>query len=240
MRLFVLTGAGLSAESGIPTFRDAQQGLWARYDPMQLATPEAFQADPDLVHRFYSDRRAAAQTAQPNPAHTALARLQHGLHALGGHATLCTQNVDDLLERAGADPVLHMHGSLLDGRCLACGATSHWPGPMDTTSACPACSTIGRMRPAIVWFGEMPLHLDEIETAIAEADLFVAIGTSGAVYPAAGFVDMARAAGVPTMEINLAASERTGAFDLVVQGKASEAVPRWVDELLASISKAER
>ena len=232
MRVFVLTGAGLSAESGIKTFRDAPDALWAQYDPMQLATPEAFAACPDLVHRFYSDRRARVQEVAPNAAHQALTRLQSGLRARGGHAYLCTQNVDDLLERAGADPVVHMHGSLLAGRCERCGTVSPWPGPMDMASLCPACHAAGGMRPHVVWFGEMPLHMDEIAAEIADADLFVAIGTSGTVYPAAGFVDMAHDAGVPTMELNLQRSERTGAFDGVVLGPATETVPEWVEGLL--------
>lgn len=232
MRVFVLTGAGLSAESGIKTFRDAPDALWAQYDPIQLATPEAFAADPDLVHRFYSDRRARVQDVAPNAAHQALARLQSGLRARGGQAYLCTQNVDDLMERAGADPVIHMHGSLLAGRCERCGTVSPWRGAMDTASVCPACQAAGGMRPDVVWFGEMPMHMDETAAEITAADLFVAIGTSGTVYPAAGFVDMARDAGVLTMEINLQRSERAGAFDGVVLGAATETVPVWVEELL--------
>ena len=232
MRVFVLTGAGLSAESGIKTFRDAPDALWARYDPMQLATPEAFAADPDLVHRFYSDRRAKLRDVAPNAAHWALARLQAGLRTRGGEAFLCTQNVDDLLERAGADPVTHMHGSLIEGRCVRCGAVSPWREAMNTGSACPACGAVGGMRPNVVWFGEMPMHMDAIAAAIEDADLFVAIGTSGTVYPAAGFVDAAREAGVPTMEINLQRSDRAGAFDQVMLGPATEVVPAWVDEVL--------
>lgn len=211
MRVFVLTGAGLSAESGIATFRGTPDAEWARHDPARLATPEAFATDPALVHRFYSHRRARVLAARPNAAHHALARLQSALPARGGHATLCTQNVDDLLERAGAAPVTHMHGSLLEARCTACNTVSPWRDPMDTRSVCPACRTPGTLRPNVVWFGEMPLFLDDIAAAIRAADLFVAIGTSGTVYPAAGFVDLARAHGVPTAEINLAPSDRTGA-----------------------------
>ena len=235
MRVFVLTGAGLSAESGIKTFRDAPDALWARYDPMQLATPEAFAADPALVHRFYGDRRARVQEVAPNAAHVALARLQAGLRARGGEAFLCTQNVDDLLERGGAEPVVHMHGSLLEGRCVRCGAVSAWRGAMDTGSACPVCAVVGGMRPNVVWFGEMPTHMDAIAAAIAGSDLFVAIGTSGTVYPAAGFVDMAREAGILTMEINLQRSERAGAFDKVVLGAATATVPMWVEEMLGAM-----
>lgn len=231
-RVFVLTGAGLSAESGIKTFRDAPDALWAQYDPMQLATPEAFAADPALVHRFYSDRRAQLREVEPNAAHRALARLQVDLRARGGDAFLCTQNVDDLEERAGADPVVHMHGSLLEGRCLRCGAVSPWREAMDTASACPACGAAGGMRPNVVWFGEMPMHMDAIAAAIEMADLFVAIGTSGTVYPAAGFVDAAREAGVRTAEINLQRSERAGAFDEVMLGPATAVVPGWVEAVL--------
>ena len=232
MRVFVLTGAGLSAESGIKTFRDAPDALWARYDPMQLATPEAFAADPALVHRFYSERRARLAGVAPNAAHQALARLQAGLRARGGEAFLCTQNVDDLLERAGADPVVHMHGSLLEGRCVRCDAVVTWRGAMDTASPCPACGATGGMRPNVVWFGEMPMHMDAIAATMEAADLFVAIGTSGTVYPAAGFVDLAREAGVATMEINLERSDRAGMFDRVRLGRATETVPAWVEEVL--------
>lgn len=232
MRVFVLTGAGLSAESGIATFSDAPDALWARYDPMRLATPEAFAADPALVHRFYSHRRARVLQASPNAAHRALARLQAGLRHRGGDAVLCTQNVDDLLERGGAGAVMHMHGSLLEGRCMRCAAVSPWSEPMDAASLCPACGAAGRMRPNVVWFGEMPLFLDEIAAGIRASDLFVAIGTSGTVYPAAGFVDLARNAGVPTAEINLVPSDRAGAFDAVRLGPATEMVPAWVADVL--------
>jgi NAD-dependent deacetylase len=232
MLVFVLTGAGLSAESGIRTFRDAPDALWAQYDPMALATPEAFAADPDLVHRFYGHRRAKVLDAAPNAAHRALARLQAGLRARGGEAVLCTQNVDDLLERGGAGAVMHMHGSLLEGRCLRCGTVSPWRGTMDVGSACPACGTVGGMRPNVVWFGEVPLFLDEIAAGVAAAEVFVAVGTSGTVYPAAGLVDLAREAGARTVEINLQRSERAGAFDDVRLGPATEAVPAWVAEML--------
>ena len=234
-RVFVLTGAGLSAESGIKTFRDAPDApdaLWARYDPMQLATPKAFAADPALVHRFYSERRARLAEVEPNAAHRALARLQAGLRARGGEAFLCTQNVDDLLERAGADPVVHMHGSLIEGRCVRCGVVSPWRGAMDAGSVCPACDAAGGMRPNVVWFGEMPMHMDAIGAAVGAADLFVAIGTSGTVYPAAGLVDLARDNAVATMEVNLQRSDRAGAFDRVLLGRATEVVPGWVDEVL--------
>jgi NAD-dependent deacetylase len=227
-----LTGAGLSAESGLATFRDAKNGLWARYDPMTLATPEAFAANPALVHEFYDVRREGVQQVEPNGAHHALARLQTGLRARGDEAILCTQNVDDLLERAGAPDVMHMHGSLLQARCVACRAILRWLGPMGVSAVCPACEVPGRLRPHVVWFGERPLHLETIDVEMNRATLFVAIGTSGTVYPAAGFVDMAQAAGVPTMELNLEPSARAGAFDGVILGPASETVPAWVDSVL--------
>ncbi len=229
MGLFVLTGAGLSAESGLATFRDSRDALWAQYDPMTLATPDAFARDPALVHEFYDMRRAGVLRAEPNAAHRALARLQA---ARGAEVTLCTQNVDDLLERAGCTAVTHMHGSLLEARCLACDAVVPWLDGLGLEACCPACGVRGRMRPQVVWFGEMPLHLELIADAIRRAELFVAIGTSGTVYPAAGFVDLAREADVRTMELNLVASERAGAFDVVRLGPATETVPEWVAEVL--------
>ena len=232
MRVFVLTGAGLSAESGLATFRDSADALWSRFDPMRLATPEAFAADPVLVHDFYDVRRAAVQRAEPNAAHRALARLQAGLLGKGGEAVLCTQNVDDLLERAGAGPVVHIHGRLLEGRCVACARAVRWTGAMGVGARCPNCGAIGRMRPNVVWFGEMPLHLDDMAAALRRSDVFVAIGTSGTVYPAAGFVDLAREAGVVTIEMNLEAPTRPGVFDKVVLGPATETVPAWVATLV--------
>ncbi|MEH3144919.1 MAG: NAD-dependent deacylase [Methylobacterium frigidaeris] len=231
-RLFVLTGAGISAESGLGTFRDPG-GLWRRFDPMRLATPEAFARDPDEVHAFYNLRRAGVRNAEPNAAHGALARLQDGLAASGGDLFLCTQNVDDLHERGGAGAVVHMHGELTRVRCLACGGSRPWAGDLGTGTPCPACGERGGMRPDVVWFGEMPLHLEAIDAALAGADLFVAVGTSGAVYPAAGFVARAREAGIPTHEINLAPSDTAGLFDTASYGPASRAVPAFVEALLA-------
>ncbi|WP_298953505.1 NAD-dependent deacylase [uncultured Methylobacterium sp.] len=231
-RVFVLTGAGISAESGLGTFRDPG-GLWRRFDPMRLATPEAFAGDPDEVHAFYNLRRAGVRKAAPNPAHAALARLQAGLAAAGGSLFLCTQNVDDLHERAGAGPVVHMHGELLRARCLSCGAGTPWETDLGTDTPCPACGSRGGMRPDVVWFGEMPLHLDAIEAALAAADLFVAVGTSGSVYPAAGFVARARANGIATHEINLAPSDTAGVFDTACYGPASRTVPAFAEAVLA-------
>jgi len=223
MNIVVLTGAGVSAESGVPTFRDAN-GLWEGHDVMAVASPEGFARDPALVHRFYDERRTALENVEPNAAHTALAALQRE-HS--DHVTLITQNVDDLHERAGAD-VLHMHGELVKARCLGRGHVRHWRGPIGADDRCPDCGDA--LRPHIVWFGEMPFGLERIASALSEAGLFVAIGTSGTVYPAAGFVDEARAGGVRTLEINL---ERTGGvFDEVREGPATREVVRWVDEVL--------
>ena len=228
----MLTGAGISAESGLGTFRD-RFGLWARFDPMKLATPEAFAADPGLVHDFYNGRRRDLMTARPNPAHVALARLEAALVARGGRLFLWTQNGDDLHERAGSGHVRHLHGELLRARCTGCGAGRPWREDLGVRTVCPGCGAAGGMRPDVVWFGEMPLGLDEAEEAITASDLFVAIGTSGSVYPAAGFVEIARAAGVRTAEINLEPSDNAWAFDERRYGRAGEVVPEWVGEVLA-------
>ena len=222
--IVILTGAGVSAESGLGTFLD-KDGLWTRYDLTQVATPEGFARDPVLVHDFYNARRANALDAAPNPAHTALARLQD---AQPGAVTLVTQNVDDLHERAGAADVIHMHGELMRALCAACDHRWDAPRVMAVDGACPACGA-ARTRPDIVWFGEMPYHMDRILDAIAACDLFVAIGTSGEVYPAAGFVEEAALAGAETLEINLEPTPVPGRFDRVIQGPASETVPAWVD-----------
>jgi NAD-dependent deacetylase len=225
MRVVVLTGAGISAESGLPTFRDAD-GLWEGHDPMQVATPEAFAADPDLVHRFYDERRAALGRVRPNAAHEALARLEEHL---GDDLLLVTQNVDDLHERGGSKEVRHMHGRLRAARCEVCGRAHEWTGTLGDRPPCPACGAEA-LRPDVVWFGEMPHGMDEIHEALLACDLFVAIGTSGVVYPAAGFVHYAMAAGAETLELNLA-PERWSDFAQTRQGPATELVPAWVREL---------
>ena len=224
MRIAVLTGAGISAESGIRTFR-ATDGLWEEHRIEDVATPEGFRRDPVLVHRFYNMRRGDAARAQPNAAHRALARL--GRHH---DLTLITQNVDALLDRAGAQDVIHMHGRLDSALCAACG--HRWPAPdtMPVGMACPSCGR-PEARPDIVWFGEMPYHMDRIEEALDRADLFAAIGTSGNVYPAAGFVDIAAMNGAETVELNLAATA-PGRFDRVIEGPASQTVPGWVASLI--------
>jgi NAD-dependent protein deacetylase/lipoamidase len=233
--VFILTGAGVSAESGLGTFRDKHgDGIWARFDPMRLATPEAFARDPETVLAFYDARRQNLRNARPNAAHYALARLESGLEARGGRLTLVTQNIDDLHERAGSRQVIHMHGELLKARCQECGSVGQWPDDLTLAHACRDCGSAGSLRPHVVWFGEMPLHLDEIDRALRRADLFVAIGTSGAVYPAAGFVAEARAYGVPTWEINLEAADNAYCFDEARYGPASETVPAWVEEFLGT------
>lgn len=223
-RIVILTGAGLSAESGIATFRGSG-GLWERHRIEDVATPQGFARDPALVLRFYDARRAAAAAARPNPAHEALARLSRE-----PGVTLITQNVDTLLDRAGARDVIHMHGRLDSALCAACG--HRWPAPavMAPGTPCPACAAPAA-RPDIVWFGEMPYAMDRIEAALEQADLFAAIGTSGQVYPAAGFVDLARDLDIPTVELNLA-STAPHRFDQVIEGPASLTVPAWVDSLM--------
>lgn len=234
-RIFVLTGAGVSAESGLGTFRDKSgEGIWAKFDPMKLATPEAFARDPETVLAFYDARRRNLLNAKPNSAHFALARLERGLAAEGGRLTLVTQNIDDLHERGGSRRVLHMHGELLKARCQNCEAVLSWPRDLSVDDVCPECDLSGVLRPDVVWFGELPHHLEDIDRALQAADLFVAIGTSGAVYPAAGYVAEARAYGVPTCEINLEAADNAFCFDDARYGPASETVPAWVEELLAT------
>lgn len=232
VRVFVLTGAGISAESGLGTFRDPG-GIWERFDPMKLATPEAFASDPEQVHAFYNLRRRDLLAAEPNEGHRALARLETALTASGGSLYLCTQNIDDLHERAGSRVVHHMHGELLKARCTGCGAVVEWRGDLGVATACPGCGRRGGMRPDVVWFGEMPVGLDEAAMAIETSDLFVSIGTSGSVYPAAGFVDIAREAGVRTAELNLEPSDNAWAFDERRYGPAGEVVPAFVESLLA-------
>ncbi len=225
--IVILTGAGISAESGLRTFRDSG-GLWEDHDVTKVATPEAFERDPDLVHRFYSDRRNYAAKVEPNAAHIALARLQNEHR---GRVTLVTQNVDNLHERGGSSEVIHMHGELFRALCAGCGHRWDAPVEMRTTDPCPSCS-LPRTRPDVVWFGEMPYHMDEIHERLEEADLFAAIGTSGTVYPAAFFVVDAARSGARTIEMNLEAGENASAFDEVVNGPATEIVPDWVECLL--------
>nr|WP_111298827.1 NAD-dependent deacylase [Paracoccus saliphilus] len=224
MRITVLTGAGISAESGLATFR-ASDGLWENHRIEDVATPEAFARDPALVHQFYNMRRASAAAAQPNAAHHTLARLARH-HDL----VLVTQNVDDLHERAGSPEVIHMHGALDRARCAACGQT--WPAPavMSPDDPCPACAAPAT-RPDIVWFGEIPQQMERIWQALEDSDLFAAIGTSGNVYPAAGFAQHAGRHGVECIELNLENSTNARDFDCRILGPASRTVPNWVAQL---------
>ena len=229
--IVILTGAGVSAESGIDTFRAGANGgpsLWEQHRVEDVATPEGFARDPELVLRFYDMRRAAIQTKEPNPAHFALAMLDA---EWTGELLIVTQNVDNLHERAGARRVLHMHGEHLNAWCSGCDVRSPWRGTLIDRPPCPACGTRA-LRPDVVWFGEMPYRMDEIDAALRTADLFVSIGTSGAVYPAAGYVRTARDLGAATLELNLERSQGSRWFDETRLGPASEIVPAWVDELL--------
>jgi NAD-dependent deacetylase len=234
MKIFVLTGAGVSAESGLGTFRD-KDGVWTKYDLSEVATPEGFARNPALVRDFYNARRVNLAGAEPNAAHVALARLEAELAARGGELYLCTQNVDDLHEKAGSQRVIHMHGELAVTRCAHCEALRPDSSPLSAEVVCEACGRDGGARPHVVWFGEMPLHMDAIEDALSEADLFVSIGTSGSVYPAAGFVTEARAMGIATCEINLEPSANAYVFDERRYGPASETVPAWVERVLANL-----
>lgn len=226
--IVILTGAGISAESGLATFR-GPDGLWEGHRVEDVCTPEALARDPETVHRFYDMRRAALDAVSPNAAHDALAKLDA---AWPGELLIVTQNVDDLHERAGAKRMLHMHGELRSALCADCGDRLAWDGPMGPGAACPACDAPA-LRPDIVFFGEIPYDMDRIETALRRADLFVSIGTSGAVYPAAGFVQTARHLGARTLEMNLDPSAGSYLFDEARMGPASRLVPIWVDELLA-------
>jgi NAD-dependent deacetylase len=259
--IVILTGAGVSAESGLATFRGAD-GLWEGHRVEDVATPEAYRRDPALVHQFYDARRARLGTVEPNEAHKALARLDG---EWPGELLLVTQNVDDLHERAGSKRLIHMHGELTSGWCLACDERFAWHGPMSPSTVrpepveglsfsgseqrqdspstssgrtevnvCPCCGIAGQVRPDIVWFGEMPYDMERIEDALRRCDLFVSIGTSGAVYPAAGFVQTARYCGAKTLEMNLEPSQGSIFFDESRIGRAGDLVPLWVDELLQS------
>ncbi|SDO38785.1 NAD-dependent deacetylase [Lutimaribacter pacificus] len=227
-KIVILTGAGISAESGLGTFRD-KGGIWTRYPLEDVATPEGFARNPALVHDFYNQRRAQAAQAQPNAAHEALGRLQA---EYAGDVVIVTQNVDALHEAGGARGVLHMHGQLAHALCNACGHRWDAPAAMAPADPCPACGH-PETRPDVVWFGEMPYHMDEIWAHLSDADLFAAIGTSGNVYPAAAFVQEAAAAGAHTVELNLAPSLTVSDFAETRLGPATEIVPRWVDAVLS-------
>lgn len=228
--IVVLTGAGVSAESGLDTFRDLG-GLWKNHRIEDVASPEGFARDPDLVHGFYNlrRRRLVSGQIQPNAAHCALARLEE---AFPGDMLLVTQNIDDLHERAGNRSLVHMHGELLKARCTACGSVRAVSEDLSTSDICAQCGRTGALRPHVVWFGEMPREMDRIIQRLTQCDLFVSIGTSGHVYPAAGFVDIARGAGARTVELNLDQTGAADAFDQAIQGRATATVPPFVDALL--------
>lgn len=231
--LVVLTGAGLSAESGVPTFRGSD-GLWEGYRVEEVASPGAFKQTPELVHRFYNMRRASLKEVQPNAAHHALVRLEKEWPGSFLHVT---QNVDDLNERAGAKKLLHMHGELKKVRCTGCRAVFSWEEDLDKYTACPECRVTGTLRPDIVWFGEMPYYIEEITRALETVDTFICIGTSGVVYPAAGFARLAVEKGASRLiEINLKATEITSHFTEQRHGAASVEVPRLVEELLSELT----
>jgi NAD-dependent deacetylase len=227
--IVILTGAGVSAESGVATFR-GPDGLWEGHRVEDVATPEAFRRDPELVHAFYDARRAKLGTVEPNAAHKALARLDA---EWPGELLLVTQNVDDLHERAGSSRLVHMHGELRKGWCLACDARFAWEGSMGEAAECLSCGIAGQVRPDIVWFGEMPYDMERIDEALQRADLFVSIGTSGAVYPAAGFVQTVRYCGAKTLEMNLEPSMGSTFFNERRLGRAKDLGPEWVAEMLA-------
>ncbi|HVO15678.1 MAG TPA: Sir2 family NAD+-dependent deacetylase [Alphaproteobacteria bacterium] len=230
-KIVILTGAGISKESGLDTFRDAD-GLWSRVRLEDVATPEAFERNPAMVHEFYNARRRGllGDNIRANAAHHALARLER---EFPGEVLLVTQNIDHLHEAAGSRNLVHMHGELLKARCAHCADVRDWRGDMDLDSECPGCGRTGGVRPHVVWFGEMPLEMGRIYRALAECDLFVSIGTSGNVYPAAGFVEEARAmAGAHTVELNLEPSEGATLFAEKIYGPATTIVPAYVERLL--------
>lgn len=227
--IVILTGAGISVESGVASFRD-RNGIWAKHDWRDYATPEGYAHHPARVLNFYNKRRRALADVQPNAAHEALVRLEKSFE---GEFLLVTQNVDNLHEAAGSRKLLHMHGELNSALCGACGMRTVWHTDMTINSQCSSCQTVGRIRPDIVWFGEMPYQMDTIYRALARADLFIAIGTSGNVYPAADFVNEAQMAGARTVELNLEPTGYTSAFAEQIAGPATEIVPAFVDSLLA-------
>ena len=226
--IVILTGAGISAESGVETFRD-KDGIWSRVNVEDVATARGFARNPDMVYDFYNMRRRGLAGVKPNAAHFALAKLERDY---SGEVLLVTQNIDDLHERAGSRNLIHMHGELNKALCTVCQMRSNWRGDMDAASACPQCHSVGYLRPDVVWFGEMPYQMDAIERALTSCDLFVSIGTSGNVYPAAGFVELASRSGAHTVELNLEPSEGARLFDEAQHGKATEIVPEFVDGLL--------
>jgi NAD-dependent deacetylase len=228
--ILILTGAGISQESGLATFRDAD-GIWASVSVEEVATPEAFARDPMRVQAFYNARRRQLQhvSVMPNAAHEVIAKLET---IRPGEVMIATQNIDDLHERAGSRAVVHMHGELLKARCTACGETTVWYDDLTGNEVCPTCAIEGQLRPHVVWFGEMPLHLDAIYQVLSQCKVFVSIGTSGSVEPAASFVEEARRVGARTVELNLEPSQSAALFSEKIYGPASKIVPEFVAKLL--------
>jgi NAD-dependent deacetylase len=232
--ILILTGAGISAESGISTFRD-KGGVWAKYDVEDVATPEGFARNPALVHEFYNGRRSGLKTVKPNAGHAALAHLEAEAAKRGVLFTLVTQNVDNLHEAAGSKNLIHMHGELLKAWCTNCDQRMAWDSDMSRGSKCPHCKAKGGMRPDVVWFGEMPYHMDRLYDAVSACDLFLSIGTSGNVHPAASFVRGARQVGAHTVELNLEPSEGASYFSEVIHGPGTQIVPAYVERLLGQL-----
>ncbi len=230
--IVILTGAGISRESGLDTFR-CEGGIWSKVNLEDVATPEAFQRDPKMVQAFYNARRKqlVCEKPQPNPAHLALAKLERDWP---GRVLIVTQNIDNLHELAGSKDIIHMHGELMKIRCNHCGALHLWEDDLYIDTPCPDCAEIGGLRPHVVWFGEIPLQMDDIYDALEDADLFMSIGTSGNVYPAAGFVQAVSGLGhCHTVELNLDPSNGATQFQETIYGPASQIVPAYVDKLLA-------
>jgi NAD-dependent deacetylase len=225
--IVILTGAGLSAESGLSTFRDPS-GIWSQYDWREVATIESFRKNPDRVHAFYNMRRRAHADIAPNAAHAALARLE----ATNSGVTIVTQNVDALHEAAGSQNLIHMHGEIFKVFCTHCNVRQIWRDELSQATSCPACSKSGGMRPDVVWFGETPYHMARIFDLLRDCDLFISIGTSGNVYPAAGFVTEARTHGAKTVELNLEPSSGATQFHDAIYGPATDVVPRFVERLI--------
>lgn len=230
-KIAILTGAGISAESGIPVFR-SEDGLWNKHRIEDVATYEGFERNKPLVHTFYNNMREEVKSKKPNAAHLALTKLQEGIEAKGGKVTIITQNVDDLHEKANSHDIIHMHGELNSIWCQYCDMRMPFLEQSSTESVCPKCGH-KTLRPDIVWFGEMPYRMDEIEQKLIECDLFIAIGTSGVVYPAAGFVRICRYAQKPCIEFNLEPSAVQSNFTQAFYGKAGQTLPKFVDYLLA-------
>jgi NAD-dependent deacetylase len=237
--IFILTGAGISAEAGLGTFRD-MGGVWSQYDWHEVASPEGYANNPRLVLDFYDARRAKLLKSTFHAAHTALAKLAQQQAAAGKQLTLVTQNVDDLHERAGAPEVIHMHGQLRKAWCLSCNWKGPWDDPMAVEGDCPNCGPEGQVRPDIVWFGEMPYQMELIEERLMSADLFVSIGTSGSVHPAASFATAAKRIGMLVIELNLEPSINADVFDWADYGPASQIVPKWVAGLIGGQEKTAR